>query len=189
MKPEAQWRNISDIPDFPFKTFSELKGALESGKFSLGVDPLAAAEWAESHGSRMCRSVTAALSLLLLAAAIASVVAALWIRNYWLLAATPIMAAAFYLSDPSLWIHNWVTLAGAALVPTFLVLFSNGLVTAAALTAYAALTFAAVRAAAFISSASFRRALASDEALFLEAYAKKACALRNNETKQTHFID
>lgn len=186
MKAETKWQRVSDIPDFPFESFSELRRALESRKFSLGVDPLAAAEWAENHGGRLCRSVTAALSLLLLAAALASVVAALWARNYWLLAATPIMAAMFYLSDPSSPIHQWVTLAGAAMVPISLGFLFNGSATAAALAAYAALTFAAVRAAAFISGASFRRALASDETLFLASYARRACALRNNETKQTY---
>ena len=60
----------------------------------------------------------------------------------------------------------------------FFNLLLNELVNAATLVAYAGLTFAAVRAAAFINISSFRKALISDEALFMMAYWNGACSLR-----------
>jgi hypothetical protein len=59
-------------------------------------------------------------------------------------------------------------------------------VAASVLVAYAGLTFAAVRAAGFITGSAFRKALASDEDLFLGAYSERACTVRDNETKRVY---
>ena len=149
----------------------------------MGVDSLAAAEWAGRHNTRVGKAIVAALSLLLVVAAIAAVVAVLWTREYWLLAALPIQAFTFYVSQSSSPIHKWVTVAGAASVPVFLDLLLNGLPVAATLVAYAGLTFAAVRAAGYITNSGFRKALLADERLFVEAFGERACTVRNNQTK------
>jgi hypothetical protein len=147
---------------------------------------LAAAKWSEQFNTRFKKAIITALSLLLVIAAIASVVAAVFTREYWLLAAAPIQALAFYLSHPASPIHKWVTIGGAVSVAVFLDLLFNGLPIAAALVAYAGLTFAAVRAAGYITNSAFRKALLSDENLFLAAYADGACTLRNNQTKRVY---
>jgi hypothetical protein len=79
-----------------------------------------------------------------------------------------------------------VTLSGAISLAVFINLLLNGLVIAATLLAYAALTFAAVRAASYLTNSSFRRALLSDEALFLRVYASGACTVRNNRTSRVY---
>ena len=127
------------------------------------------------------------LSLLLMVAAVASVVAAVLTREYWLLAAAPIQALAFYISHPASPIRKWVTIGGAVSVAVFLDLLLNGEPIAAALAAYAGLTFAAVRAAGYITDSAFRKALAADETLFIAAYSGGACTLRNNQTKKVYY--
>ena len=174
----ADWLSIAEIAGFPFKTFGEMQAAVSARRFKIGVDPLAAAEWSAAFNSRPRRVVVTALSLLLLAAAAASVIVALAIRNYWLLAALPLQGFAFYVSHPASPIRKWVTVGGVASLIVFVDLLLNHLTTAAALTAYAGLTFAAVRAAAFTANSSFRKALLSDEALFLIAYSRGACSLQ-----------
>jgi len=105
-----------------------------------------------------------------------------------LLVAPPIQALSFYLSHPASPIHKWVTIGGAVSVAVFLNLLFNGLPIAAALVAYAGLTFAAVRAAGYIANSSFRRALLSDERMFLNAHANGACTVRNNRTKVVYSV-
>ena len=144
---------------------------------------MAAATWSEQFNSRFNKAVIATLSLLLVIAAVASVITALLTREYWLLAAMPIQALAFYLSHPASPIHKWVTIGGAVSFVVFLDLLFNGLPIAAALVAYAGLTFATVRAAGYMTNSAFRKALLADENLFLAAYAGGACTLRNNQTK------
>lgn len=183
---ERDWENVGEIPGFPFDRFDELCAAVAIRSFNIGVDSLAAAEWSERFNTGLKKVIIAALSILLLIAAFASVVAAFVTREYWLLAAAPIQAFAFYLSHPASPIHKWVTIGGAVSVAVFLDLLLNGLPIAAALAAYAGLTFAAVRAAGYITNSAFRKALLSDEDLFLAAYANAACTLRNNQTKRVY---
>lgn len=182
-QPPSEWEHVGDILRFPFEDFGQLKAAAAIRSFNIGVDSLAAAKWSEQFNTRLNKVTIAALSLLLVIAGVASVVAAVLTREYWLLAAAPIQALAFYLSHPASPIHKWVTVGGAVSVAVFLDLLFNGLPIAAALVAYAGLTFAAVRAAGYITNSSFRKALLSDEKLFLAAYADGACTLRNNQTK------
>lgn len=182
-QPPIEWESIGDIPRFPFEDFDQLKAAVAIRSFNIGVDSLAAAKWSEQFNTKFKKAIIAALSLLLVVAAIASVVAAVLTREYWLLAAVPIQALAFYLSHPASPIHKWVTIGGAVSGAVFLDLLFNGLPIAAALVAYAGLTFAAVRAAGYITNSAFRKALLSDEKLFLAAYADGTCTLRNNQTK------
>jgi hypothetical protein len=182
----ADRETVADIPGFPFDTFEEMQVAVRERSFGLGVSSLAAAEWLDGSGPRFKRGVVVALSLLLFGAAIAAAVAAFWLGNYWLLAAVPIQAFAFYVSQPSSPIRKWVTVAGAVSIIIFANLLFNRLTTAATLVAYAGLTFAAVRAAGYIADSAFRKKLLSDERLFIKAYAGRACTLRNNRTKQVY---
>jgi hypothetical protein len=182
----TQEETIADIPGFPFDTFEELQTAVRERSFSLGVSSLAAAEWLDRSNLRFKKGVVVALSLWLFVASIAAAVAAFWLGNYWLLAAVPIQALAFYVSQPSSPIRKWVTVAGAVSIIIFANLLFNRLTTAATLVAYAGLTFAAVRAAGYVADSAFRKALLSDEQLFLKAYTRRVCTLRNNRTKQVY---
>jgi hypothetical protein len=186
--PAMRWESIDDIPRFPFEDFDQLKAAVAISSFNIGVDSLAAAKWSGQFNTEFKKAIIAALSLLLVAAAVASVVVAVLTREYWLFAAAPIQGLVFYLSHPASPIHKWVTIGGAVSVAVFLDLLLNGLPIAAALVAYAGLTFAAVRAAGYITNSAFRKALLSDENLFLAAYADGACTLRNNQTKRVYSV-
>ena len=178
----TDWPSIARITNFPFDTFAELKTAVAGRKYTIGVDPLAAAEWSAIFNTRPKKVVITALSLLLIVAAIAAVVVAVAIEDYWLIAAVPIQGLAFYVSHPASPIRKWATIGGVASVLVFVDLLLNHWTTAAALTAYAGLTFAAVRAAAFTANSAFRKALLTDEDLFLVAYSRGGCSLREKST-------
>ena len=178
----TDWPSIARIPGFPFDTFTELKTAVVERRFKIGVDPLAAAEWSAIFNTRPKRAAITSLSILLIAAAAASVVVAVAIEDYWLLAALPIQGLAFYVSHPASPIRKWATIGGVASVIVFVDLLLNHWTTAAALTAYAGLTFAAVRAAAFTANSAFRKALLADEDLFLIAYSRGGCSLREKSS-------
>jgi hypothetical protein len=177
---------VADIVGFPFENFEQLQAAVAIRSFNIGVDPLAAAEWSGRLNSRLKKTIIAALSLLLVAAAAASIVGAFLTGEYWLLLAPPIQATAFYVSQPASGIRKWVTVGGVISLAAFVDLLLNGLVVAAALVAYAGLTFASVRAASYVTNSSFRKALLRDELLFVTAYAGQACTIRNNRTNRVH---
>ena len=180
--------SVADIPRFPFESFDQLQAAVAIRSFTIGVDALAAAEWADRFNTKLNRFAVTTLSLLLVAATVAAVIVTFLTREYWLLAAAPIQAAAFYFSHPASPIRKWVTVGGAISIAVFLDLLLNGLPIAATLVAYAGLTFAAVRAAGYVSNSAFRKALLSDESLFLAAYTNGVCTIRNNQTKRVYSI-
>ena len=179
-------RSVGEIRGFPFEDFEQLKAAVAIKSFNVGVDSLAAAQWSERFNTTFKKTIIGALSLIVVVAALSSAIVGIITREYWLFAAVPIQALAFYLSHPASAYHKWVTIGGAISVAVFIDLLLNGLTIAAALVAYAGLTFAAVRAAGFITNSSFRKALLSDEDLFMEAYNSGRCTLRNNRTKQVY---
>lgn len=174
----AKWQSVAEIPNFPFDRFAEMQEAVADRRFNLGVDALAAAEWSEEFNTGFRKGFIAALSVLLITAGLASVVAAFALDNYWLLLAVAIQALSFYVSHPASPLRTWATLGGIASVVVFLDFLFRNLPTAATLTAYAGLTFAAVRAAGFMTNSAFRKALLSDESLFVSAYSAHACSLQ-----------
>lgn len=178
--------SVAGINNFPFETFEQLQAAVAIRSFNVGVDALAAAKWSDNFNSKIKKAVVTALSLLLLAAALAAIVAAFITADYWLIAALPIQAVTFYTSHPASPIRKWVTIAGALSVAAFIDLLLNGFLIAATLVAYAGLTFAAVRSAGYISNSGFRKAILSDERLFLEAYSKVECTVRNNQSGRVY---
>ena len=178
--------SVAEINNFPFETFEQLQAAVAIRSFNVGVDALAAAKWSDSFNSKIKKAVVTALSLLLLAAALAAIVAAFVTGDYWLIAALPIQAVTFYTAHPASLIRKWVTVAGALSIAAFIDLLLNGFLIAATLVAYAGLTFAAVRAAGYISNSGFRKAILSDERLFLEAYSRSECTVRNNQSGRVY---
>jgi hypothetical protein len=186
MSDPSQPETVAELNGFPFENFEQLQAAAKIRSFNIGVDPLAAAEWANRSSGAFKKTMIAALSLLLVCAACASVVAAFLTREYWLIAALPIQAVVFYLSQPSSGVRRWVTVGGVVTLLVFIDLLLNGLPVAATLVAYAGLTFAAVRAAGYLTNSSFRKALLSDEELFLSVYLSGACTVRNARTGQVY---
>src|SRR2546425_13055274 len=68
----TKWESLGDLP---FDNFEQLKAAVAIRSFNIGVDSLAAAEWAGQSNSRTGKTIVAALSLLLVVAAVAFIVA------------------------------------------------------------------------------------------------------------------
>jgi hypothetical protein len=170
----------------PYQTYAELQRAYSDKQIVIGVDPLAAAEWSAAAGRRWNQILVQGLSLLLILAALASVIAGFAVSNYWLLLALPIQGLAFYGAHLDAPYRFWVTLAGVASLIIFLNLLLNQFPTAATLVAYAGLTFAAVRATSSLTNSSFRKALVNDEELFHEAFANRVCTIRDNKTKRVY---
>src|SRR5215471_21822913 len=81
--------SVSDIPGFPYESYAELQQAASSRKANIGVDPLAAAEWSAQHAAGPARIAVSVLSVLLVAAGAAALVASIVTHDYLLIAAVP----------------------------------------------------------------------------------------------------
>src|SRR5437868_1040744 len=94
-----RWQRVSDIPDFPFRSFGDLSLALSEERWSLGIDSLAASYWASQHNAWWKRIVVKALSLTLVAVAMLTVIGAIDLKEYWAIAGVPAMVIAFYFGE------------------------------------------------------------------------------------------
>jgi hypothetical protein len=177
---------ISVMQGLPFTSYAELQRAYIDKKIGIGVEPLAAAQWSAAANSKLNQFLIQGLSLLLILASVASIIVAFIVGNYWLLLALPIQALAFYGAHLDAPFKVWVTLAGVASLIIFLDFLFNQMPTAATLVAYAGLTFAAVRASSSITHSAFRKALMKDEELFLDAFANRACTIRDSKSKRVY---
>ncbi|HEY6331310.1 MAG TPA: hypothetical protein VI756_18435 [Blastocatellia bacterium] len=179
---------MSDIPGFPFRSFNDLQAAVSEKKIDIGVNPLAAAHWSDTSSTPAVRVLVTSLSVLLVIAALSALIVAIFAHLYWVAAAVPAMAIAFYFSDPSSPYRKWVTIVGAASIAVFLDLLVSGLLGPALIVAYVGLTFAAVRAAGFAANSSFRRTILKDEESFVRAYCEGQCSVRDDATKRTYSL-
>ncbi|HZS47686.1 MAG TPA: hypothetical protein VFC63_21635 [Blastocatellia bacterium] len=181
LDPE-QWEHVSDIPDFPFGRFVDMRKAVKEKRWSLGIDSLAAGYWASLNDSFWKRTAVKGLSLTLVAVAMLVVIASFDLREYAMLLTIPAMAAAFYLAEPSLPGRQYLTFVGVLLFVAFIGCLVQGYPRIGIVLGLSTLVFICVRAASFISVTSFRKALVTDEHTFLEMYAAGGVTLRDNES-------
>jgi|GEM_PF-1092254 len=178
----TKWQRIADIPDFPFRTFTDLSVALDEQRWSLGIDSFAASYWASRNDVWWKRNVVKGLSLTLVAVAMLTVIGAVDQKEYWAILSVPAMALTFYLAAPSLPARQILTFVGVAMFIGFIAGLVYGYPRPAAVLGLCAITFLFVRLASLISVTSFRRAITTDEKAFLQIYAEGGFTLRDNSS-------
>jgi hypothetical protein len=179
---KSSWQRIGDIPDFPFRNFTDLSIALNEERWGLGIDSFAASYWASRNDVWWKRTLVKALSLTLVAVAMLTVIGALDLKEYWAIAGVPAMAITFYLAHPSLPGRQILTAAGVGMFVGFIAGLVYGYPRPAIVLGLCALTFLFVRLASLISVTSFRKAITTDEKTFLEMYSQGGVTLRDNSS-------
>jgi hypothetical protein len=176
------WQRVSDIPNFPFRSFSDLSIALTEERWSLGIDSFAASYWASRNDVWWKRTLVKALSLTLVAVAMLTVIGALDLKEYWAIVGVPAMALTFYLAAPSLPGRQILTVVGVGMFIGFIAGLVYGYPRPAVILGLCALTFLFVRVASLISVTSFRKAITTYEKTFLEMYSEGGITLRDNSS-------
>jgi len=119
-RSSIRWQRVDEIPQFPFRTFTDLSIALSEERWSLGIDSFAASYWASRHDVWWKRSLVKALSLTLVAVAMLTVIGALDLKEYWAIVGVPAMALTFYLAAPSLPGRRILTVVGVGMFIGFI---------------------------------------------------------------------
>lgn len=98
--PKLKWRKIEDIPDFPLNSFEDVKRRVEANQFGLGIDFTTSnelAQWLYGGGHKLFFLLLASTPIIV---AIASLVLAFVLGNYWLLVGVVLGFAGQFLSNP-----------------------------------------------------------------------------------------
>jgi len=98
--PKLKWNKIEDIPDFPLNTFEDVKRRVEANQFGVGIDFTTSnefAQWLYGGGHKLFFLLLASTPIIV---AIASLVLAFVLGNYWLLVGIVLGFAGQFLSNP-----------------------------------------------------------------------------------------
>jgi hypothetical protein len=97
----SRWRSASEIPNFPFKSFSDMQQAVAEGRCYISVDSSQAHLFAHLFNGPVARALDGLLSWVPILVATASVFAAIYFRNAWLLIGVPAAVLAFVVGASS----------------------------------------------------------------------------------------
>ena len=98
--PRLKWRRIEDVPNFPLNSFEDVKRRVEANQFSIGIDFTTSnelAHWLYGGGHKLFFLLLASTPFII---AIASLVLAFVLGNYWLLFGVVLGFAGQFLSNP-----------------------------------------------------------------------------------------
>ena len=187
----SKWNSVADIPDFPFDSFDQLKAALATGMYDLGIDRGRARELypliARSFVAQLVREQVDAIWIWL---ALASIAGALVLRNFWLLLGIPLALLSWWLatalhfprgrSNSLRWLLGWLGIIGGIWA------FWQGSRVPSCLLATAGIPLVTVGIVYSVSVKAVRSAILESEALFLFLFEKFACTVRDNTTGRTY---
>lgn len=100
MRPKLRWKSISEIPGFPFPSFSAVQQALASREISLGIDYTIANLLAGSAYGIIWATVSSLAAAMPILLSVALLAIALFRGDYWLLLGIPLAFFGQLSSNP-----------------------------------------------------------------------------------------
>ena len=179
-------KSVSEITDFPAKTFRELESAEKSGALSLGVDRTAANNLGSSvHGPLYSIWIFS----LMIAPFVVAVIVPIWgayAGRYLLVFAAPVALTATFFANPHNPSRRGMTLIGFVAFVIFCIAVSLSWVTAAWLLFAFTAPIWTVRTLYRTNAEQLLAAVRQSEPLFLFLYERGVCTVRDNTTGQEY---
>lgn len=185
--PDLKWGKIEDIPNFPLSSFADIKQQVGANKFSIGIDFTTSnqlAEWLYGKGHCIFFLILASAPTIV---AIASIVLAFVLGNYWILLGIILGFIGQFLSNPYNPLKSFLKPIIGILFLIFLYGLWQGKETIAYLTAFFVLPF-------FINSYLYEmnqnrlKAVAiQSEKVFIYLYQTGKLGLKDNSSEQCYW--
>jgi|SRR5208282_2190345 len=203
----SHWRSVSAIPNLPFASFGEMLKAIADGRCYISVDQSTAFRFTNLTSTRSAQAFDGFLSWVPFVVALASVIAAIVSKDFWILIGIPAALIAFVVGASPISLGRPILLTAKDAFPLplklvlrmFLVLF-NPIVgvflgtilfawtlftdrpAAAWIVASYILSVHAIRVFRARGTIALRFAAKRSEAFFLFALSHGLCALRDKAT-------
>ena len=100
LRPKLRWKSVSEIPGFPFASFSAVRHALASREFSLGIDYTIANQLAGSIYGVLWATVSSLVAAAPILLSIVLLIAAFVRGDYWLLLGIPLAFFGQFSANP-----------------------------------------------------------------------------------------
>lgn len=184
---DLKWNKIEDIPDFPLANFDEVKRGIEANKFSLGIDFTTSnqlAQWLYGQGHRFFFLILASAPIIV---AILSVILAIVLSNYWLLAGVVLGFIGQFMSNPYNPSKNfWKPVVGILFL-VFLYGLWQGNETISYLSAFFVFPFFINSYLYGMNQGKLERVALQSEKIFIYLFQSGKLGLRDNANGQSHW--
>ena len=179
---ELKWKSISEVPNCPVASFTELLKLVNEGSFFVSVDYIAANTFAISPAGPFFSLASVLVSWVPYLVALACLPAAYLIGDGWVVACVPLSLIAMFISTPVNPAQRYVTLIGILAIAGALWFGSHSAITPAILCLAYAVSFSAIRFLYFLNSRRLTRAALDSEPILLWLLENRHLRILNTST-------
>lgn len=184
---ELRWPTVKDIPDFPARSFEEVKEKVKSNDLSVGIDYTVANYAAPAIHGPSYKPIFCVWVNMPFVLAILAIVLSVTLGNYFLLLAIPLVFMSEFLSNPYNPLSKLFGKVTFFLSLYFLHALSTGQETIAYLVAFFVVNFWSNRGFYRHNQSKLREAALSSEKIFIYLYQTGSLGLRENRTRKTYW--
>lgn len=184
---ELKWKNLSDVPNCPVASFSNLLKHVYEGSFFVSVDFMAANTLALSSSSPLFSLASAFISLFPYLIAVACLPIAYLIGDGWVVAGVPLSLIALFTSSPVNPVRRLITFIGVLTFAGALWFGSHSAMTPAILCLSYAVSFSAIRFLYFLNSRRLTRAALNSEPILLWLLENRHLYILNTRTDEAFW--
>jgi hypothetical protein len=183
MQNEENYRTITDIPNFPFSSVSEIHSLVKKRKihFLIFTDVDLISKFGSSNAINLKRIVTLLQSFTLLIALLLPIILSISNGNFWLLLCTPLAFLGTITTSPSPRRYPFILLAIGLLIASF---FIDGIILKYTFLFFS-LSNLLINFFRFINEGTMLNIVYKNEPAFVWGYFKKAFLIRVVKTGDT----
>ena len=184
---ELKWKNLSEVPNCPVFSFSDLLKVVDAGSFFVSVDHIAANTLARSSSSPFFSLASIFISWLPCLVAVACLPAAYLVGDVWVVAGVPLCLIAMFISSPVNPVRRFVTFIGVLTFAGVVWFGSVSAMTPAILCLSYAVSSSAIRFLYFLNSRRLTRAALDSEPIFLWLLENRHLYILNTRTDEAFW--
>jgi hypothetical protein len=185
--PQLNWKKIEEVPEFPLKSFDEVKQRVASNQFGIGLDFTTANQVAQGLYGKGYAVLFTILASVPMIGVLLAIGASIWLGNYWLLAGAPLAFIGQFLSNPYNPAKSFANgLQGVFILILLYALWQNS-ETATYLPLFFVVAFWVNRSLYRRNQARLIRVALQSERIFIFLYQTGKLGLKDNSTLQMYW--
>ena len=184
---ELEWKKLSEVPNCPVASFSDLLKGVNAGSFFVSVDYVAANTLALTSSSPFFSLASVLISWIPYLVAVACLPTAYLVGDLWVVAGVPLSLIAMFISTPVNPARRVATIIGVLSVAGVVWFGSHFGMTLAILCLSYAVSFFAIRFLYFLNSRRLTRAALDSEPTFLWLLENRHSYILNTRTDEAFW--
>ena len=182
-----EWKKLSEVPNCPVASFSDLLNGVNAGSFFVSVDYVAANTFALTSSSPFFSLASVLISWVPYLVAVASLPTAYLVGDLWVVAGVPLSLIAMFISTPVNPARRVASIIGVLSVVGLLWFGYHYAMTPTILCLSYAVSFSAIRFLYFLNSRRLTRAALDSEPILLWLLENRHLCVLNTSTDEAFW--